>query len=369
MKQTKLRDSNIELYRIIVMLMIVAHHYVVNSGLMSDIGPMYAAPTSLRTMFLLLFGAWGKAGINCFVLITGYFMCKSQITFKKFAKLLGEVMFYKVVFYGIFLAAGRIQFSLGGMFNALCPVINIGTGFTAAYLVFFLMIPFLNILIKGMNEKQHLLLLLLLSFMYILFGTLPMLSVTMNYVSWFSVLYFIAAYIRIYPKKIFSNTAFWAAATAVSALLAGLSVVVLSRINIAMAYSFVVDSNTLLAVMFGVSSFMLFKNIPIGCSKLINTVSATCYGVLLIHANSDEMRAWLWGDVLNNVGFYSSKYLVLHAVGSVVAVFVVCAVIDLLRIKLLEEPFFRLWDKRCGKAAEWFSEKGRKICSKLNIGD
>lgn len=29
-----MRDSNIELFRIITMIMIVAHHYVVNSGLM-----------------------------------------------------------------------------------------------------------------------------------------------------------------------------------------------------------------------------------------------------------------------------------------------------------------------------------------------
>lgn len=30
----KQRSSNIELYRILVMLLIVAHHYVVNSGLL-----------------------------------------------------------------------------------------------------------------------------------------------------------------------------------------------------------------------------------------------------------------------------------------------------------------------------------------------
>ena len=31
--KSKERNSNLELYRIIVMLLIVAHHYVVNSGL------------------------------------------------------------------------------------------------------------------------------------------------------------------------------------------------------------------------------------------------------------------------------------------------------------------------------------------------
>lgn len=70
------------------MLLIVAHHYVVNSGLTAADGPIYNAPTSAHSIFLLLFGAWGKIGINCFVMITGYFMCRSKITAKKFAKLI-----------------------------------------------------------------------------------------------------------------------------------------------------------------------------------------------------------------------------------------------------------------------------------------
>lgn len=80
------RNSNIELYRILSMLLIVAHHYVVNSGLTSANGPIFANIWSLPSQFLLLFGTFGKIGINCFVLITGYFMCKSQITAKKFVK-------------------------------------------------------------------------------------------------------------------------------------------------------------------------------------------------------------------------------------------------------------------------------------------
>ena len=80
----KERNSNLELYRIIVMLLIVAHHYVVNSGLMSV---MKEEPLHIQSIFLYLFGMWGKTGINCFVMITGYFMCKSHISLRKFMKL------------------------------------------------------------------------------------------------------------------------------------------------------------------------------------------------------------------------------------------------------------------------------------------
>lgn len=54
------RSSNIELFRIIVMFLIVAHHYVVNSGLTAADGPIYADPLSWRSTFLLLLGAWGR---------------------------------------------------------------------------------------------------------------------------------------------------------------------------------------------------------------------------------------------------------------------------------------------------------------------
>lgn len=73
------------------MLLIIAHHYVVNSGLTT---PIYTGIRSAHSIFLLLFGAWGKTGINCFVSITGYFMCKTRISAKKFAKLVFLVMFY-----------------------------------------------------------------------------------------------------------------------------------------------------------------------------------------------------------------------------------------------------------------------------------
>ena len=41
LRAMKERDSNLELYRILVMLLIIAHHYVVNSGI-TDV--MYAYP-------------------------------------------------------------------------------------------------------------------------------------------------------------------------------------------------------------------------------------------------------------------------------------------------------------------------------------
>lgn len=65
-------------------------------------------------------------------------------------------------------------------------------------------------------------------------------------------------------------------------------------------------------------------------SRVINTIGGSTFGVLCIHANSDTMRKWLWGTVLNVKGAYSLPFgnLVLFSVISVFGVFEVCLIID-----------------------------------------
>ena len=114
----KERNSNLELYRIIVMLLIVAHHYV--------------------------------------VMITGYFMCKSHISLRKFMKLLFEIYFYNLIITGTFLLTGYCSPSFSTVFYALVPIQSFGVNFVACFVVFYLLIPFLNLLIQTMNSKLHL---------------------------------------------------------------------------------------------------------------------------------------------------------------------------------------------------------------------
>lgn len=343
------RSSNLELFRIIVMLLIIAHHYVVNSGLTVVSGPIFSDPLSAKSIFYLLFGMWGKTGINCFVLITGYFMCTKEITLKKFAKLVLEVEFYKIVIYIIFLLTGYHTFSIVELIKVLLPVTSIAQNFTGCYLVFYLCIPFLNYLIRNISQKQHGLLLVLCVFTYVIIGTIPTFGVTMNYVSWYIVLYFIASYIRLYPNKWADSVKFTAWTTVVLVIVSMCSVIAMEWISIRInkpgaCFYFVSDSNKILAVLTGVSLFCLFKNIKIRYSKLINTVASTCFGVLMIHANSDAMRQWLWKDTLNNVGMYDSKYAYIFPIASVLGVFIICSGIDLLRQKYIEKPAFKWLD-------------------------
>lgn len=350
--EIKQRKSNVELFRIITMFLIVLHHYVVNSGLMDPNGDaIFSNLLSRRSIFLLLVGAWGKTGINCFVLITGYFMCESRITTRKFIKLVAEVMFYRILIHLVFLITGYEKFSVQSLLFMLIPVHQLNSNFTGSYLVFFLFIPFMNRLVHALTEREHLRLLMLCGFAYIVLGTVH--RITFNYVSWFMVLFLIGSYIRMYPKKCFSDRRLTGMILFVSILLMMISVVACTWINQTSGnlypYYFAGDSNSLLPVLTGVSAFLFFNSLNIRQSRLINSIAASTFGVLLIHAHSDVMRQWLWKDVMDNVGMYRSSWMLMHALGGCAVIFIICVVIDRLRIQLIEKPFLRMLDRYMGK--------------------
>ena len=344
-----MRSSNLELYRIICMLMIVAHHLVVNSGLTGLQGPMTTHPANINTALLWSFGMWGKTGINCFLLITGYFMCKSTITIKKFLKLILQIYLYKIVIFGIFLFLGYETFSLIRIVKLMMPVWGINQNFTSCFLVFWLTIPFWNILIHNMTKRQHQLLLVLLLCIYTLLGSIPKFVITFNYVTWFGVIYLISSYIRLYPHPVFENKKIWGGLLFLSIVLAICSMLlILHLFGSSLAPFFVGESNRFFAVAVAVFSFLLFKAIKLSYSKWINLIGGSTFGVLLIHANSDAMRTWLWVDTVDCVGHYNLPVMNLffYCLSVVCVVFILCILIDRLRIKLIEIPFFKWYDNR-----------------------
>ena len=72
-------------------------------------------------------------------------------------------------------------------------------------------------------------------------------------------------------------------------------------------------------------------------------------------------------DLFNNAGAYTSNYLPLHAILTVVIVFVVCILIDLFRIYAIEKPFFKLYDRLDGKIANKYTKLENNLCDKYKI--
>lgn len=323
------------------MFMIVAHHYVCNSPLFQAIDSSALNASSLS---LYLFGAWGKTGINCFVLITGYFMCKSSISKKKLLKLYLQITFYAVAIYIIFGFTGHENFNIKTFFSRLIPVKSITNNFVGCFILFYLFIPFLNIFLKHITKRQHEYLLFLLVAIYSLLPTFTSIEVRTNYVEWFIVIYFIAAYMRFYGEEFKISHRQWGFLSLASLIISSLSVVgllyawKLGYLSVKGPYFLITDSNKLLALITAVATFMWFKDIKLKYLPFINIVGASTFGVLLIHANSSAMRQWLWGELVQPQNQFSSSWLMTigYAFVTVLIIFTVCSLVEIIRIKLIE---------------------------------
>lgn len=343
---TKQRDSNIELFRIVLMLMIIAHHYVVASGVerlydFSRVGG--------NQVFLQLWGWGGKVGVDCFLLVTGFFMCHRHFTWRKFLKLYLEVKFYKLAIALIFVLVGRQALTAQYCFNTVFNVaVFMGTTFSTTFIALFLLVPFINKLIAALDKRAHAWLVMALLLIYTVIGTFFNRNFSGD-IGWFVTVYLIGAYIGRYSMPAFRGIGRTASCAALAVALSMATILAITfcpqlagRMNV---YYFLSDSNRLMAIVTAVALFLFFKNLPMGHNRLINVTATATFGVLLIHTHSD-LAPWLWGDVFNVKGHFTSNWLWLHAIAACVAIYVVCVIIDLLRQRLLERPLFNWLDNR-----------------------
>ena len=343
-----LRDSNIELLRIVMMLAIIAHHYVVNSGISPLIFNGGGGNGLLgNKLFALCFGFGGKTAINAFVLITGFFMCKKEFHWTKVVNLFCLMVFYRWFIYALFIFSGYEAFSVSELAKTILFIPrDFGHGFASSFLGLYLLVPFLNKALQNFGKKDlQGLILTLLS----LFTLLPTFfyNTAYEYIGWYVTVYLVGAYLRLYPPMFLEDTRKCLWLSGVSLALCYASVVAISLAGTLLhktlpVYWFVSDSNKVLAILASVSFFCLFKSLKIGHIKLINTLAASTFGILLIHASSDTMRNWLWNDVMHAADAYSQRLFPLYAFGAVLSVYLTCFVLDFARKQLLNKVFLVL---------------------------
>ena len=180
-----------------------------------------------------------------------------------------------------------------------------------------------------------------------------------NEISWYMTIYIVGAYLRlhagVWSKSLFFSLK-WLIVLVFLAWMSVFGIDYLCYHNIYhggwfSAFYLVSDSSKLFAFLIGVAIFQTFRNLPLGYNRFINGLAKTTFGVLLIHANSDAMRKFLWQDLVQVPAMFAAplQSLVLHAAVSAVLIYAVCAVIDYVRIEILERPVMRWINSRYRK--------------------
>ncbi len=160
--QDTVRESSIELLRILTICGVIILHYNGNVGHALEL----AKPGSLNYWLLNVLQALFIGSVNIFVLISGYFSCNSQRRDPvKALQLLVQVIVFQVGLYILRSLTGN-PFSLKGLVLAIIPA----NYFVILYIVVYLLGPYINLLLKKLTDTQLTRFVLLA---FILFSVLP----------------------------------------------------------------------------------------------------------------------------------------------------------------------------------------------------
>lgn len=309
------RQSNFELLRIICMLMIIGHHIAVHGN--------YPQPESLglNDYLIRFFTVGGKLGVNIFVLISGYFMINSTFRIQKLVRLIAQLLFYSIVISLILLISGKVEYSNRFLLNTLFPVSSNKWWFASAYVIVYCLSPYINVMIKNCSERKFIILIFLLIFIQC-FVPFIFKATLLSNVAWFITLYLIAAYIRLYPLKIFNSNKILIPISLVSFILISLIKVFLNKD--------LWEMTNLICLICSVSIFCSFKNFNIPNSVIINSIARTTFGIYLMH-DYVLMRSVIWNDLLNCQFHYQLNTFGCFVIVAIIVVFVACMIIDFVR--------------------------------------
>lgn len=336
------RQSNIELLRIIAMLLIIICHFSTHGGFQFPSGELTV--NRLWTQ-CLTFG--GNLGVNIFVLISGYFLIGSAgFRTDKALKLALQILTYSVLFLAVFTLAGANPYGIRTAINCFFPITYSCWWFASIYFVLYLISPYLNKLLRGLDKQDYQKMLALLTVCWCVIPTLFGSAYGSSYLLWFAYLYAVSAYIRLHVETIAigPRAAFLGAFAAM--LTAGAAFVISdlfetklpSAANLAV---YVIHLQRLPTVLTALFLFLGFLQIDIGCNRAVNQISSATFGVYLIHENN-FVRPFLWGTLFRNASFADSPVLIPYSLMAALVVFLCCTLIELFRIAVLEKHYMGL---------------------------
>ena len=162
------RQSNIELLRIIAMLMIVGLHF----WGFAKVSKGYVMTNSDNNLIFDIMESFCICGVNIFVLITGYFSSNTvTINFQKICSLLIDVAFWGTLGLIVSMFLWSESFDIVKWIKIVIPYFWKSRWFVEAYIILVVLIPFLNKCINTISKKSHLILIITLLLLFSIWPT------------------------------------------------------------------------------------------------------------------------------------------------------------------------------------------------------
>ena len=359
-KETGKRQSNLELLRIVSMILIVAHHYSVHGGFILP-------EMNFNKAFIQVLSLGGKLGVDCFVLITGYFMIESKFRLEKLVKLWVQTWFFSILFIAIFYGLGITELNFDTFIRNLMPITYSMYWFATTYLVLYILTLFLNPAVKAMSRKRYLALVATLGILWSVLPTVTNGDFGYSTLGLFILLYLVGGYFRLYPTH-------WTKQCRSNFMLG----IIMYGVIIASAFlvdflgsfipelsgfaSYLAGENKITTILCAVGLFLGFKNLKMRYHPWLNRVAASMFSVYLIQENN-FIHPLIWSKWFKNRLYSWSSDLWIHAIACIVIVIVVCTVMDQIRIYWIERPILEvlrkkhIWERVEQRLLSWQKEE------------
>lgn len=357
-----MRQSNFELLRIIAMFLIVIHHSMYHGTLMVSNATILTKSTPLTISIFNALAFGGKMGVYIFVLITGYFMVNSNISLKKLVKLWLPIFFWSVLL-TIIIGSVTHCLTLPIIIKCIFPIIFNQYWFMTTYIFMYLLIPIMNVMLKYINTKEEVLLVIL--GLVIIFPGVHIYGTDVNILLVkFCIAYCFGGMIRkhsLLKQSWFKRLGIFL--LCFSILVECLFTFVLTYVGFNLqnlkfiSYSRLVDQGlTIFCFLAAIGLFILLGSKKIGYHRWINMIASTVFGIYLIHDNK-MMENFLWLDILHMKSMISQPvYVVLYILFICLLIFVVCSLLEYIR-KLL-------FQKLENKVANYFDQSVNRLIEK-----
>lgn len=331
------RNSGLEVYRILAMVLIVANHFSTHGALRGDIlgAPLYNA------YFAKVLACGGKLGVDMFVLISSYFLSARTV---RPSSLL--ITWLKTVFGGslIFLVLTVLNLPVEGKFaDAVLPVLRYNYWFVSCYLVLAILSPFLVVMLRGLGERRHR---WLLVFLLVFFSVCPTFLHLRDHVLmcfhtpmvWFVVLFVLGAYLRYYVQieKVSRRKVVWVLLIATLAVLVWILICELvARFgHHTWKWQKIRDMNSIFMVTISTCALVFFAQMRTWRNQWVNRIAACTFGVYLIHSNR-SLNLIIWDRMLGVKSTVGCGWFVPFALASSLAVYAGCTFLEFVRQMLM----------------------------------
>lgn len=336
------RASNIELLRIIAMLMIIGVHYLGSS----DAETLISQHTVNNGVFICVMSLC-NIGVNLFVLITGYFMINAKgIKVSKMAKLLIDTLIYGMLLYGVSIWVGTNNFQLGELIKSAFPILAGYRWFIKAYCILYILIPFLNKVLQVITKKQYHILIIIILCLFSVWPSIlpypPMDDYGYGFIH-LIVLYTISGYIRRFGVKLTNKLLIL---VALGGYIITILICFVGNPDIpffSTLYSYKWAYNSPSNILFSVAIFILFTRVSF-TNRIINILASSAFAVFLIHGDHNIMN-YLFIDICRAPVTFNSIGWLPYMLLCIIVIYIICFIIDSVKKRLLNSLIDVFLDK------------------------